>query len=260
MPATQVDFKTRKERRKLGQSRRNQVSRVSQGEWTPKHRDFDVVDLLRGAQRGRIAKLLPIKFGHMAASPFGFFRGAVPVMAADLSKLPSTGLHAQICGDAHVLNLGSFEAPDGRLIFDINDFDETVRAPWEWDVKRMSASLVLAGRESGCTDKQCKAAVLAFVRSYRGTMREFSEMPVVELARFQVYRRVTPVVSVLRKAERCTPLRNLEKLTILREGKHVLRDEPPVQFHISELGDVLARKSNTMKHAADGLRSGWRLN
>ena len=97
---------------------------------------------------GRIPKLLPIKFARMAASPFGFYRGAVPVMAADLAKLPNTGIHSQICGDAHVRNLGAFAGVDGRLIFDINDFDETIRGPWEWDVKRMAASLMLAGPRS----------------------------------------------------------------------------------------------------------------
>ena len=162
MPAKQAKLSTHEERRKFGQSRRDEASRVSQGDWTPKHRDFDVVDLLRKAQRGRIPKLLPIKFARMAASPFGFYRGAVPVMAADLAKLPNTGIHSQICGDAHVRNLGAYAGVDGRLIFDINDFDETIRGPWEWDVKRMAASLMLAGREANNTEKQCKEAVLAF--------------------------------------------------------------------------------------------------
>ena len=109
-------------------------------------------------------------------------------MAADLAPIPHTGLLTQICGDAHVRNLGAFEAPDGRLIFDINDFDETMVGPWEWDIKRMCASLVLAGREAGNTEKQCKIAVTAFVESYREWMREFSEMAVIDLARFQIYR------------------------------------------------------------------------
>ena len=169
----------------------------------------------------------------MAATPFRFFRGAVPVMAADLAPLPRTGLMAQICGDAHVQNMGAFEAPDGRLIFDINDFDETIIGPWEWDVKRMAASLVLAGREAGNSEKQCRNAVLAFVRRYREWMRRFSEMPVVELARFQIYREIDPLRSMLHKAERNTPLRNLGKLTVLREGKHVFRDQKPEQYHVS---------------------------
>src|SRR5271169_2764157 len=198
MPSKPQEPVSHEERRKFGQARRNVVSRISQGEWTAKHRDFNVVDLLRSSQRGRITNLLPIKFARMAASPFGFYRGAVPVMAADLSKLPNTGIHSQICGDAHVRNLGAYAGPDGRLIFDINDFDETIRGPWEWDVKRMAASLVLAGRESNNTEKECKIAALAFVESYRQAMQQFSEMAMVDLARYQVFRHlhVSPVLNV----------------------------------------------------------------
>src|SRR5271167_4661498 len=234
MPVHKPKITTREERRSFGRSCRNKVRRVDQASWNPTDRKSDVIDLLLRSQHGRIPALLPIKWAHMAASPFGFFRGAVPVMAADLAPLPRTGLMAQLCGDAHVQNLGAFEAPDGRLIFDINDFDETVIGPWEWDVERMSASLVLAGREAGNTDKQCRNAVLAFVDSYRMCMRRFSEMPAVDLARFQVYRRINPLRSVLHKAERATPLHNLQKLTVLRGGKHVICDQKPTQFHVPQ--------------------------
>jgi len=249
MSADQPPRKTREERRQFGRSLRNQIARVSQGDWDPKQRNFDVLDLLIEANRPRIARLLPIKYAHMAASPFGFFRGAVPAMAADLASLPCTALQTQICGDAHVQNLGAFEAPDGRLVFDINDFDETMVGPWEWDVKRMSASLVLAGREAGNPDKQCKMAVLAFVERYRESMRRFSEMPVVDLARFRIYRVATPVKSVLRKAERATPLRNLQNLTVFANGKHRFREQKPTQFHIphAEAGAVIASLPSYIK-------------
>jgi len=230
--ANSAAAKTRQERRQLGRSLREKAKRVSHGHWDAKQRNFEVMDLLQEANRERMAKLLPLKYGTMSVSPFGFFRGAVPVMAADLAPLPRTGLYAQICGDAHVRNLGAFEAPDGRLIFDINDFDETMIGPWEWDVKRMSASLVLAGREAGNTDKQCKAAVAAFVGSYREWMRRFSRMAVIDLARFQIYREVSPVRSVLRMAERATPRHNLENLTVLEKGKHRFREQKPTHFHI----------------------------
>src|SRR5271165_5639913 len=234
MPTHQPKITTREERRSLGRSCRNKVKRIDQGNWDPRDRKRGAIELLPDSQHGRIPSLLPIKWAHMAASPFGFFRGAVPVMAADLAAMPRTGLMAQICGDAHVQNLGAFEAPDGRLIFDINDFDETIVGPWEWDVKRMSASLVLAGREADNSDNQCKDAVLAFVRRYRVWMHRFSEMPFVDLARFQIYRQIDPLRSVLRKAERATPLRNLEKLAVLRDGKHVFRDQKPTQYHVSQ--------------------------
>jgi uncharacterized protein (DUF2252 family) len=234
MLASKSKIVTRAERRELGRSCRNKIRRVDQGNWNPKDRKYDVVDLLLSSQHGRMPSLLPIKWSHMAASPFGFFRGAVPLMAADLAPLLRTELMAQICGDAHVQNLGAFEAPDGRLIFDINDFDESIIGPWEWDVKRMAASLVLAGREAGNSDKQCRNAVLAFARWYRIWMHRFSKMPVVELARFQIYREIDPVRSVLRKAERATPMHNLEKLTVLRAGKHVFCDQKPTQYHVSK--------------------------
>jgi uncharacterized protein (DUF2252 family) len=233
MPTDQPPQGTREERRAFGRSLRSQAKRQDQGAWDPKQRNFDVVGLLRQSNRSRMAHLLPIKYAHMAASPFGFFRGAVPLMAADLAPLPRTGLISQICGDAHVQNLGAFEAPDGRLIFDINDFDETIRGPWEWDVKRMAASLVLAGREAGNPDKECKLAVMAFVERYRQLMRRFSEMAVVDLARFQIYRVVSPVRSVLRKAERATPPHNLQRLTEFVDGKHRFVEQEPTQFHIS---------------------------
>ena len=234
---------TREERRQRGRLCRDKIRRVDQANWNPKDRKFDVIDLLLEAQHGRIPELLPIKWANMADSAFGFFRGAAPLMAADLAPLPRTDLMAQICGDAHVQNLGAFEAPDGRLIFDINDFDESIVGPWEWDVKRMSASLVLAGREAGHSDKQCKDAVLAFARSYRVWMRRFSEMPWVDLARFQIHRKVDPVRSVLRKAERATPPHNLKKLTVLRGGKHVFcKPKPPLPYHMSakEADDAVA--------------------
>jgi len=243
MPSRKPSITTREERRQLGRVCRNKIKRVDQAIWNAKDRKFDVIDLLTRAQQGRMPNLLPIKWSHMAASPFGFFRGAVPLMAADLAPLPHTGLVAQLCGDAHVQNLGAFEAPDGRLIFDINDFDETIIGPWEWDVKRMSASLVLAGREACNSEKECRNAVLAFARRYRVRMHRFSEMPFVDLARFQIYREVVPVRSVLRKAERATPQHNLEKLTVLRGGKHVFcKAKPALPYHMSqkEASDAVA--------------------
>jgi len=144
-----MHWATPQERRSLGQARRKQVGRQQHSELKPKARQASALELVTRSMRGRVPALIQLKYKLMAASPFGYFRGAVPVMAADLSVLPSTGIAAQLCGDAHVRNLGAFAAPDGRLVFDINDFDETIRGPFEWDLKRMAASLVLAGRESG---------------------------------------------------------------------------------------------------------------
>jgi uncharacterized protein (DUF2252 family) len=207
---------TSRERIALGQAQRKHTPRAELAVWQPKLRRADPLALLANSMRGRVPELVPIKYDRMAASPFGFFRGAVPVMACDLSLGPNTGIHTQLCGDAHVRNLGAFAAPDGRLVFDINDFDETIRGPFEWDVKRLATSLILAGREAGAKPGLCRDATRAFLARYRTLMQIFAQMPVLELAHYQVHRlhTVEPVFEILRLAERATPLHNLEALTI----------------------------------------------
>ncbi len=164
---------------------------------------------------GRVPALVKLKYELMEQSPFGYFRGAAPVMAADLSVLPSTGIVAQLCGDAHVRNLGAYAAPDGRLVFDINDFDETIRGPFEWDLKRMAASLVLAGREAGHKGRSAQHAVVVCIERYCTQIRAFARMPCLEVGRYQVHRLggVEPVHAALLKAERATPQHTLEQLT-----------------------------------------------
>jgi uncharacterized protein (DUF2252 family) len=206
---------TPQERRSLGQARRKQVGRQQHNELKPKARHTPALELVARSMHGRVPALIRLKYKLMAESPFGYFRGAVPVMAADLAVLPSTGLVCQLCGDAHVRNLGAFAAPDGRLVFDINDFDETIRGPFEWDLKRMAASLVVAGRGSGHKETSARQAVEKFVARYATQMRAFAKMPLLEVARFQVHRlgQITPVHDALLKAERATPLHTLEQLT-----------------------------------------------
>src|ERR1700746_2966216 len=179
---------TPEERRNLGQARRKQMGRQDHAELNVKARQLPALALLQRAERGRIPALLRLKHGLMGQSPFVYFRGAAPVMAADLSVLPNTGIVSQLCGDAHVRNLGAFAAPDGRLVFDINDFDETIRAPFEWDLKRLATSLTLAGRSLGIKRSGCESAVLTFIEQYRKFIDTFSRMPVVEIARYQVHR------------------------------------------------------------------------
>jgi uncharacterized protein (DUF2252 family) len=211
--------------------------------WDAKRRRHDPLKLLEASMRGRIPALVALKYERMLATPFGYFRGAVPVMAADLAMLPNTGIVNQICGDAHVRNLGAYAAPDGRLVFDINDFDETTRAPFEWDLKRLAVSLILAGREAGAKDSFTKNAVLAFLERYRKCTRSFAEMPVLEVARYQVHRlmKVAPVSEVLLKAERTTPLHTLETLTIpASKGKgRIFRESKPL---LTRVGGSRARQ------------------
>jgi len=223
------------ELRRYGRSRREVASRSALGEWNSKRRRFDPIELIIAANRGRVPRLVPVKIGRMAASPFGFFRGNVPLMAADLATLPTSGLITQICGDAHVRNLGAYAAPDGELIFDINDFDETIRGPWEWDIKRMAASVVLAGREAGCSEERCKEGVLLLMQSYRTSVSKFSNMTFIDLERFHVKRhlRLAPIAEVLQKARHATPLETLEKCT--RQTKNRLPafiESKPLLMHV----------------------------
>jgi len=210
-----MHWATPQERRKLGQARRKQVGRQQHNELKPKARPVAAAELLAHSMRGRLPALIKLKYQLMAASPFGYFRGAVPVMAADLSVLPSTGIVCQLCGDAHVRNLGACAAPDGRLVFDINDFDETIRGPFEWDLKRMAASLVLAGRGSGHKEASARQAVEKFAERYCSQVRAFAKMPTLEVGHFQVHRlsQVAPIHQALAKAERASPKHTLEQLT-----------------------------------------------
>ena len=214
----------------FGEERRKACSRAELAGWTRTQRKEDPIETLGRAMRGRVPSLLKLKDERMRASPFGFFRGAVPVMASDLALGKSTGVVAQLCGDAHVQNLGAYAGADGRLVFDINDFDETVRGPFEWDVKRMATSLLLAGRGAEMRDKDCSAAVEAFLASYCGLIRELAGMAVLEVARYQVHRllQTETVSEVLGRAERETPMHSLERLTEKRGKRRVFRTEAPV--------------------------------
>jgi uncharacterized protein (DUF2252 family) len=232
-----MQWATPKERRNLGQARRKQVGRQEHNDFKPKARKTPALELLARSMHGRVPALIQLKYKLMAESPFGYLRGAVPVMAADLAVLPSTGIVCQLCGDAHVRNLGAYAAPDGRLIFDINDFDETIRGPFEWDLKRMAASLVVAGRGSGHKEASARQAVEKFVTRYAAQMRAFAQMPSLEVGRFQVHRlnQVEPVLDALLKAERSTALHTLDQLTEPASGK------PGAPRRFKELKPTLTR-------------------
>jgi uncharacterized protein (DUF2252 family) len=244
-PKTLPPTSSSKDRYAAGRTLRKKMARRAHAHWRPAKDRKSPLALLAASMKGRLRKLVEIKYERMAASPFGFFRGAVPVMAADLAALQHSGIVNQICGDAHVMNLGAFAAPDGRLVFDINDFDETTRAPFEWDVKRLAASLVLAGREAGAKSKNSEQAVLAFMASYRGMVRMLAAMPVIEMAHYQVHRlgAVGPVSAALEKAQSATPLVTLEKLTLPAKNKtaggrqsasaRLFKNEPPLFTRIT---------------------------
>lgn len=223
-------------RRECGRSERRKLKRSAHAEWDPAARKHDPVDVILASAYRRIAHLVPLKMARMARSPFGFFRGSVALFAADMATLPNTGIQAQMCGDAHVHNLGAFAGPDGRLVFDINDFDESMQGPFEWDLKRLAASLVIAGREAGNSEGVCKNAVSDFAFTYRQRMMTFLEMPAMEVMRYRIHMPTTnsPSAAVLRKAERATPQRSLEHLTTrTRQGGINFLQRPPMLTRVS---------------------------
>src|SRR5262249_3278409 len=178
-PATKR-MPTRDERMAAGKAIRDKVTRKSHAGWKAPARRFDPVDVLIESSKGRLPELIPIRYGRMMQTPFTFYRGAAAIMAADLAHTPASGIRVQACGDCHLMNFGAFATPERRVVFDINDFDETLPAPWEWDMKRLAASFVIAGRNNKFSEKDAKNAALQCVTAYRQHINEFSQMLALE--------------------------------------------------------------------------------
>lgn len=176
----QTHLKPVAERRAMGKALRQQTLRAAHGEWRPQKNRADPVDLLVENSKGRVEDLVPIRYGRMMASPFAFYRGAAAIMASDLSFTPNTGINLMACGDSHLLNFGGFATAERKIIFDINDFDEAAFAPWEWDVKRLAASFVIAGRSNGFAAADCREAAWLAGQSYRQAMAAYADKPVLE--------------------------------------------------------------------------------
>ena len=243
MSATTFNNEPPERRRKLARDRRRQIPRSSLGVWEPPPDRPDPVELLRRQEQHRIPELLPIRHQRMSASPFAFLRGAAAVMARDFQGTPTTGLGVQACGDAHLLNFGIFASPERRLVFDVNDFDETLPAPFEWDVKRLAASVVVAGRGRSFPARDCTAAAQAAAETYRTQMRAFAAMGHLDVwyAHIEV-QDLLPLLrkaearkldgKVVRKAEQATSLGALDKLTRIVEGERRIIDSPPLIEHV----------------------------
>ncbi len=174
------------ERMQAGKALRKKVPRGAQREWTASADRRDPVDVIEDSSRGRIPELIPIRYGRMVRSPFTFLRGSAALMAYDLAGTPATGVQVQACGDCQLLNFGLFATPERNLIFDLNDFDETLHAPWEWDLKRLAASFVVAGRVNGISDRCLRDVAAICARSYRQHLREFSLMSPLEVWYYRV--------------------------------------------------------------------------
>jgi uncharacterized protein (DUF2252 family) len=236
---------------KPGKEARKRVPRSSQAAWEPGPERTGPVEVLAEQDRNRVPELVPVRYGRMLASAFTFYRGAAAIMAADLAAGPDSGLRVQLCGDAHLSNFGLFQAPDRRLVFDINDFDETLPGPFEWDVKRLAASVAIGARDRGFKKRERRAAVLASVGAYRTAMADFdamneldvwySRLDVTDIAgRWQQKvskenrRRAEKAVA---KARNKDSLRALERLTETRDGKLRIADRPPLLVPIGKLAE-----------------------
>ncbi len=238
-------FHSRPERIEAGKKLREQVPRSTHADWRPTAGRGDPIEIVEKSNQGRLPELVPIRYGRILRSPFTFYRGSAGLMAHDLSSLPKTGLEVQACGDCHLLNFGLFATPERKLVFDINDFDETLPAPWEWDVKRLAASIVVAGRDGGLSEDDCREAAMDGVRSYRERLREYSQMSPLE-----VWYACLDVENIIEMApDEKTKARRKELAEKARErivdhlfpkivaavgGSHRLIDQPPVLVHVAE--------------------------
>src|SRR3954467_8479991 len=230
------------ERAALGHATRAHAPRSSHADWQAAADRADPVDLLEEQAQSRVPELVPIRYGRMLNSPFAFFRGAAYIMAADLAHTPSSGLHAQLCGDAHLSNFGAFASPERELVFDINDFDETLPGPWEWDVKRLAASMAVAGRDRGFGESARRTITQASVRQYRTAMRAFAAMgeldvwytrmaagDVMRLARAELdSKQVRKLETNAVKAQAKDSLRALAQLTETVNGEPRIVSDPPL--------------------------------
>ena len=240
-------METRAETKKYGKALRQQIPWSVHGEWAPAADRPNPISLLQEQDKGRLAHLLPIKYGRMAASPFAFLRGSAVVMAADLANTPSTGLTVQLCGDAHLSNFGVFATPERQLVFDINDFDETHPGPWEWDVKRLAASAVVAGRESGFSDEINRQLAKAIVETYAKSMSK-DVQKVFEQSSKKSQKGAEKMVS---KARRKTQAQTLEQLTTYIGDQRKFISDPPLLVPISELLNNEQKESITAGQVED---------
>jgi uncharacterized protein (DUF2252 family) len=261
---------TPEERMARGRAARAEVPRSSHAAFTASASRPDSVALLEKQAATRLPELVAIRHGRMLVSPLAFFRGAAIVMAADLGSMPSAGIRTQVCGDAHLSNFGAYASPERRMTFDVNDFDETLPGPWEWDVKRLVASLAVAGRNNGFTLVQRRSIVMAAVAEYRTAMSAFGEMPTIDVWYSHVdvdelLLQVKPEMSAseykqltkdLSKARSRDSARVISKLTRSVNGKPRFVSEPPVTVPVFDL--FPKREAEQIQRSLLGVVSGYR--
>ena len=243
------------ERAAAGKAARAEVPRSSHRDWRPADDRPDPVDLLERQAATRVSQLIPLRYGRMLATPFTFFRGAAAIMAADLAGSPESGFSVQACGDAHLSNFGGFASPDRQLVFDVNDFDETLPGPWEWDLKRLAASIAVGGRDRGFSSAERRRIVGAAVAEYREAMRRFAAQrdldvwytrldvaAIVERWSSDVSRKqVKAFERNVAKARAKDSMRAFKKLTHEVDGELRIISDPPLIVPIDELVDAQER-------------------
>jgi uncharacterized protein (DUF2252 family) len=245
-------------RMSIGKALRERIARTAQATWKAPSDRPDPIEVLRHSDLGRLPELLPIRYGRMRQSPFAFFRGAAALMAWDLSKTPATGIQVQACGDCHASNFGGFASPERQLLFDINDFDETLRAPWEWDVKRLATSIILASRELGIGNGSCKNAALAMAKSYREHMRDYARMRSLEVwyshMDAEVFVDDAKTTSSKKRWQRVETKARMQtaehifpKIADVINGRTQIVDHPPLIYH-PRASDLIRKHVTKMFH------------
>jgi uncharacterized protein (DUF2252 family) len=236
--------RTLADRRAAGRELRKKVPRSSHAEWTPAVDRSDPLGLLEEQSCSRLPHLVPLRYERMAVSPFTFLRGSAVVMAQDLAATPVTGIQVQVCGDAHLSNFGIYATPERNQVFDVNDFDETLPGPWEWDIKRFAASIVVAGRSNGFPAATNRRAVLNGVQSYREHMWKYSEMCYIDVWYSRIdyessLQFVRPtfrsyITKQREKSRQRSSLQMFPKLTIQVDGRYRLKQDPPLIAHLDD--------------------------
>jgi len=242
---SQARFRSREERIQIGKSLRERLPRSRHAVWQPPAAGREPIEIIEASNRGRLQELIPIRYGRMLRSPFTFLRGSAALMAYDLATTPKTDIIVQACGDCHLLNFGFFATPERNLVFDINDFDETLPAPWEWDLKRLVVSFVIAGRDSDLSDRESKAAAIDCARSYREHLREYSRLSPLEVW----YTRIGAEQAIEMAPDEKTRKLREQMMTKAREriiehlypkivtqsgGRNRFVDQPPILYHVNE--------------------------
>ena len=243
--AAEPIFRSRDERINAGRLLRDSVPRASHAAWTPPTKHRDPIAILEKSNKDRLAELVPIRYGRMLRSPFAFLRGSAALMAHDLATTPNTGIRVQACGDCHLMNFGLFATPERNLVLDLNDFDETLPAPWEWDIKRLTASFAVAGRANRLPDGESRDAAVACVRAYRENLREYSRMNPLEvwysrldeatLIEMAPDEKVKKLRQQLAEKARERVVENVfPKLAEQVAGHPRIVDQPPIIFHVAD--------------------------